>query len=393
MGKDTKNNDATVTTPPENPANGEDGGSSAEPKGLSLRDALEVSIELHKEPKSQDDDTAKTGRDAAQKTASRDSSKTGDGASPASTSADGAGDPGAKPLQPPSEYSPEEKADFLASPRKAQEAALRLDRSRKARIEEIKTAAREYDAKKKEHEDISDLARALTPYIKAIGSKMPTEVAMKKAIELWHSVESSNDPRGVLAQILERKGIKPPDDWKESTSKGSASSDDKNSPLQERLTRVEGELEKEKLGKLAATMRSAYVTLAQEKNGAGQLRYPDFSDPEKQGELGKAIGSLVHGRSELSKDFIARTAARIPDLTLERLMLEAYRYCGGRIDDTAEAPSRTQNTQQHIEKSKRAASSVPGRGAQTTGSGKPKKFGSYREAAAAALAEHREREA
>lgn len=335
-------------------------------KGLSLRDALEVAHEV-----------AKDAPKAPEKTEKREVIRR----SPADIQREEPSKEVApKPsLQPPSEWSKEEKEDFLASSPKQQEAALRLHNKRQAKLAEIKAESSELQWAK-------DLVKEITPFIKTRAGKEPTHAQVINALKMVNEIDA--DAKGSVAAILKAKGLEVP---KELLSNGADATDEKITPLQKELTEIKNKLAQREQAEMGAVMHQHWQAFESEKNAAGTARYPDINNTESGLRLASSIGSLVRGDTDLSKQFIANVKARIPDLTYPKLFAEAYKWYGGKVDDSAETP-RTQATQKEIVRSSRAASSVPGRGAYSTSSGPVKKYKTIREAAAAALAEARESE-
>jgi hypothetical protein len=333
---------------------------------LSLRDALEVALEAQKDDAGDDQGVGAPSARAATE-APEGSDTAGD-----DRNVPGSDEP---PLQPPAEFTADEKADFLLLSRKQQEAQIRLHKSRLSRLEEIKAASRDY-------EHVKRFAQQIEPYIKARGIKEPADVAIQKAVALW--AETKADPKRSAAALLRANGLPVPRDLLEDETRDPQ--DEKLSPLQERLNALESRIVQEDTAKAATALNAIWSSFEQAKNAAGIARFPDIQ-PEK-GESGlqlaTEIGSLVSGKTPLSLQFINSVRARNPQASAETLITEAYRFLGGRVDDS-EAP-RTQSPQQHLYKSNRAAASVPGRGVSSS-SGTVKKFRSYREALEAAKAE------
>lgn len=371
------------------------------PSGLSRRDALEVALEAHKEP----------GRDAAgrfigeEKKSEKllrgtDKGKKGTGNAvekEAQPSGDGSATSNDKPsadpaqsqlpaLQPPAEWSAEEKADFAASSRKAQEAALRLHHSRMGILEDIKRA-------KAENASLKELADSMGPYLRAVGVDQPSEVALKKALKMWREFEDG-DPRAAAAAYLRAKKVAVPKEL-EAAAEGDGSAkvpDSQISALQTEVNNLKQEREQEKRSATAAVLQQEWGTFESSKNGAGASKYPDINNTDAGLKLSRNIGSLVCGTTELSKQFIANVKDRIPDLTYGKLLEEAYRYLGGRVDDSQ--ATRTQESpeekKRHLVQSSRAAASVPGRGVGFAGGSAVKKFATRREALAYAIQQSKE---
>jgi hypothetical protein len=324
-----------------------------EPKGLSRRDALEVAIAVSKDP------------------------KLGTVAEPDKPEPVKVEEPVVEKFAAPAEYTPEERADFEQLSRKGQEAQLRLDKSRKSRIEEIKREAADLQWAK-------DLAKEVEPYLRSVGGKKKAHEALIDALKMRREFDEG-DPKAAAAAYLKAKGLEVPKDLLAEISE----SDEKITPLQDKINALESKIAQREMAEAGSVLGSAWQSFEQEKNAGGESRFPDINETESGLRLSSNIGSLVSGQTELSKQFIANAKSRIPNLTYQALLTEAYRYYGGRINDS-EAP-RTQATQKHIAKSSRAAASVPGSGAKS-GSVIGRKFKTYREAAEAALAEIRETE-
>src|SRR5690606_9927362 len=111
------------------------------------------------------------------------------------------------------------------------------------------------------------------------------------------------------------------------------------------------------------------------RNKAGGTRFPDVKNDEEGTRLAANIGSLVR-----QPEFQAAVRARIPGASLREFVVEAYRWYGGRVDESEGAKSQVN----HLEKAKRAAASVPGRGA-SNGALPKKKFSDVGDAIEAAL--------
>lgn len=353
---------------------GEDGAAVAEK--LSSREALEVALEATKAP----------GKDAVgrpieeanpkheAKSAIADSPKNPDDNAETAT-VEHKEEAEKSKLQPPAEYTAEEKADFLALSPKGQAAQLRLDKSRKAKLEEIKAAT-------KEHEYVKKLADAITPYLKTRGIDEAPEVALQKAIAMWREFED-NPPEKGAAAFLKAKGRPIPKELLEESEVNPLAPE--IASLQEDLKSVKNELNQRKVQETAAVLQETWTAFEGTKNASGSPKYPDLGNTESGFKLASKIGSLVSGNTELSKQFIADAKERIPDLTYERLLEEAYRLRGGRVDDSPAA--KTQDTQKHIIQSRRASASRPGSGANSASNGLIKKYKTNREALAAAIAQ------
>lgn len=369
MGNEEANSVAEVAVPEvETSTPAESNLPIEEPKGLSLRDALEVAkIAVDdKYENARKEAAVQPNQDGASKTAAQTNAPR-DSQAPVSSEE-------AK-YEPPAEYTTEEKHYFSQLSRKGQEAQLRLDKSRKSKLDELRSASREYEYVKR-------LAQSVDPYIKARGLKESPEVALSKALEMWREFEDG-DPKQKAAEYLRAKGIEPPRELLEQSPVNQYQQE--IAPLQSELNLIKQRLAEEDRARAEASLSQAWSTFEQEKNAAGAPKFPDIATNSESGlRLASNIGSLVSGTTDLSRQFIANVQARIPDATYIDVMAEAYKYLGGRVDESS-APKSQTSQQDHIKQSNRAAASVPGRSAGINGSGGIKKYKSIREAAEAAL--------
>lgn len=283
-------------------------------------------------------------------------------------------------FQPPAEWDKEAKEDFSNLSPKQQEATLRLYHGRITKLSELQRASAE-------NEQLKALSESVNPYLRAMGVKDPPAVAIQKALTMWNEIENG-DTKTALAQILKAKGIEVPTEL--------AGEQDPESPkisaLQSELDTVKAKIAQQEMAQSQAIAQQVWSSFESTKNAAGTNKYPDINESESGLALSRYIGSLVSGTTDFSKQFIALTQSRIPGCTPERLLEEAYKVGGGRVDD-AVLPTRSTNPQEHLKKSNRAAASIPGRGTQGANANNAvKRFATFKEAAKHALAEIRERE-
>lgn len=343
-----------------------------EPKGLSRRDALEVAIAAEKpEPKPDKVEVKAHVRTKTQKEEKAQEIKT---------------------FEPPAEYTKEEKEDFRALTPKQQEAAIRLHSASQRHRRELQA---EREAINKEKEEIAwgkELVTQITPYLKSVGEKIPTHQALINALKLRKEWEEG-DPREVAAAYLQAKGHKVPADLLSNDDSTSSKKllEEMLNPLHQEIKSLKEEKTKKEFQERVQMFGQSWNKFESETNAAGTPRYPDLQNAEAGLKLASSIGTLCNGQSATSQEFIRSVQARIPDLTYEKLFAEAYKFYGGRIDDSASAP-RPISQKQHIAKSNRAASSVPGSGGSLAGAGSVTKFKTRREALASSLREIRERE-
>lgn len=356
----------------------EEGSASVEePKGLSNRDALEVAIAAvkDKEENERKDTTSNKSSIAA------DDGRTDASSSEVNESSDASAQTETPSLAPPSEFSKEEKEDFYASSKKAQEAILRLHNKRQRVFSEIQRDKALVSKEKEELKSLKDLSSAMEPYLRAVGVKKPTEVALKEALGMWKEF-NDGDPREAAAAYLEAKGIEVP---RELLNGKRAEADPEKAALQTRLSQVENVIAANQAQVATQVLGSAWSRFEADKNAAGKPKFPSIlGESEEAIRMASNIGSLVRGDTPLSRQFIALARERIPGLDYHGLLTEAYRYLGGQVDDSSQT-TRSQDSQKHIVNAGRAASSKPGRGAAVESSGTVKKYKTNREALQAAM--------
>lgn len=360
------------------------------PGGLSYRDALEVAYEAHKDGgargvtgknagDSSGDSVSNTSGHSTEKQQSNSIQSTGD------TAASGA----QAELQAPAGWDKEDKELFRQSSRAQQEAALKLDRKRNSTLENIKREKADLENSRKEYESDRELAKRMRPYLKARGFEEPDEVALKKVIDLYLEMNvPAAQAKKAAANYLKARGVSDIPESFLSEDNTSSIPDEKLTPLQQRLEQLENRIASEDLSKTQQTLQYAWNSFEQEKNAAGGSRFPDIATNSESGlRLASQIGTLVNGQTDLSKQFIANVQSRIPDLDHTKLFAEAYKYFGGKVDDTS-TPAKSHNPQKQIQTYRRASASVPSGG--VTSGNQPRKYGSYREALNAAYAHIKE---
>jgi len=353
---------------------------------LSMREALEVSLDevKAKEESSNDSEISVREHTRAKRKASNETNLAAD--DNASTSrlsgavTDDSRETSGSQLQPPAEWSKEEKEDFLSSTPKAQEAALRLHKARQGKLEEIKRESGELQW-------VKDLVKDLDPFVKTRGGKEPTHAQIAKAIDVVNRLGNANNI-GDIVEVMRARNLPVPEILEQALNSAAEKTPDLqiNAVLQ-RVAVLESMLSEGAKAQTNLVLAEQWNSFQNEQNAAGVAKYPDLANPETGLRLARNIGSLVgaDGPTPLSEQFIASVKDRIPGATYQTLLQEAYRYLGGQVADSKEPP-KTQTTQTHIVRSRRAASSVPGRSAGALSSGNVKRFPT-RQAYAEAIAE------
>ena len=343
-----------------------------QPEKLSIRDALEVAIEAHKD-KPDREEIAKNAVEHAARSSDNDAQRR---EKPSSK-------PNLSPLQAPGEWTPEEKADFAELTPKQQEAHLRLYQTRAKTLSELRALGEANKAAANEAKWAKDLAEKMTPILKARGDKDPFKT-ISDAVELVGQVDK--DHLSSVAAILAARGEKELAEMVANKAKNSGGLPAPEiTALQTQVKELSSKISQKESEERTAMIGNAWRSFETLKNASGLPKYPDINASESGLKMSRDIGSLVYDDTPLARDFITRVRARNPNATYETLLEEAYKYLGGRIDNS-ETPARTQDTQKHVVKSSRAASSVPGKSSHSANGHGAVKL-PLREALAKALAE------
>jgi hypothetical protein len=297
-----------------------------EPEGLSTRDALAKAINEVREPKAeaqakepQSDTPTKTEIKAAVK-------------------AD---------IDPPAEFNSAEKKAWVDGDIAAiQRAYRRVNDGRTAEVSRAQTSERQAIEKARPWQRLGEVAE---PYIKAQGDLgVPPEQAMMNALALINSMKSEKP--SVIKAELKKIGIDL------DAEDGAPKADDsKLESLQSTVNALLQEREQRVFEQTKAVFSDSITKLASLKNRTGEPVFPDFYDSSESGkQLAAEIGSLTK-----NVDFQRGVLRRFPDADHQVLVREAYKYLGGKV--SGEPVTVSQNDQKHIEKSRRAAASTPGR--------------------------------
>lgn len=282
--------------------------------------------------------------------------------------------PPSETIEPPAQWSKEEKAAFFEMDAKGRAAALRIHKAQQQYHSRELERIRAEEAKVREEKEHVEWARKLAeqaePFVKTRGDKRPTYEQLIDALKLVNEFDSN--PKQAAANILRAKGLTPPADWENSDSSATPAIEEKIKPVLDKVSALENELAQAKQIQIAQKFAELGSELQSAKNAAGNPRFPDFNDSESGIALASQMGSLIRGEHQHSAGFAAYLQARVPEAVSNPLKLveEAYKWFGGKVDDSTEAP-RPSDPQRHLLKSNRAASSVPGRGlngATSTGS-------------------------
>lgn len=279
--------------------------------------------------------------------------------------------------EPPSEFNNQEKDAWKKGDVNGiQKAFKRLSDSRTKEITRAQKAEREALEKARPWQRLGEVAE---PYIKAQGDLGITpDQALINALALVNAMKAENKNPAVIKAELKKNGI-------DLDAEGSTAPDQsKIDTLQKTVDALVEEREAQVYTQVRGVFANAFEKLATQKTRTGEPVFPDLFDASESGQKFAAdIGSLT-------KDprFVQGVTRRFPDADHSVLIREAYKYLGGRV--SGEAVTVSTNDQKHVEKSRRAAASTPGRVATRNESSNLVGKLSNRAALARALAESRE---
>lgn len=326
-----------------------------EPKfdGLSNRDALKKSIQVHREGKEPEIQTDLPTNKEVVKAVQEE-------------------------VEPPSEFSAAGKKawkdkDVLG----IQKEYRRLHDSRTIEISRAQKAEREALASAKTAKDFAEKVRG---YLSVRGEEnLPDEAKIVQALKLVEEM-SKRDGAAVKAELL-NMGI---DLDKKAEASTSAVNDPRLDALQKEVQELKKDKEDFRTQQTVKMFDTAFQGLASQKNRTGDPVFPDINESDAGIQLAGEIGSLARDLR-----FQAGVLRRFPDADFTVVVREAYKYLGGKVSGEPVKVS-TQSNQQHVEKSRRAAAAVPGRTAPRASDSNLVGKLSNRAALAKALELHRE---
>jgi hypothetical protein len=223
----------------------------------------------------------------------------------------------------------------------------RIDAARTVEVTRAQTAERQAIEKTK---PITDLVDKVKTYLAARGDDTPDEIKIAQALQLVNTLRSS-DRKSVKAE-LKAAGI----DLDAEPSADGKTPEAVDSRVQEALDALLEDKRQRDFAVVSQTFGHSIGTLAALKNRTGDPVFPDFQDTSEAGiQFAKEIGSLTKDAK-----FQQGVLRRFPDADHTVLVREAYKYLGGKVSGEPVKVS-PQETQKHIEKSRRAAASTPGR--------------------------------
>lgn len=254
----------------------------------------------------------------------------------------------AEEVSPPDGFTKEEKEAWKSKDIPAiQKAYRRLDTARLQETSRAQTAERKAREEAAEARKLVDMA---APYIEARGKEGVTpQQALKEALNLvQHFKDKKDDPATIKAE-LKSIGI----DLDRAPGEKKADSSEKDNLLA-RLEAIERKEDARQFEALGQTFDQVFRELGSEKNRTGESVFPDFLD---NSEAGKQLAYDIGSRA-FDPKFQERIKLRFPDADLKILVREAYKSLGGRVQGEA---ARVSQSNQEIEKKKRAALSTPAR--------------------------------
>ncbi len=292
--------------------------------GLSNRDALKRSLEIHRDGKEPEEKPqAPTKTEVAQAVEAE--------------------------IDPPAEFSAAGKNAWKNKDIAGiQKEYRRIHDLRTAEITRAQNAERQA---REEGKTYRELAKMAAPYIEARGADGVTpEKAIMEALALINEFKKG-DPATVKAE-LKKIGI----DLDKAPSAVASVPDEKFQALQSTVEELKREKEEAKFQQTVSTFETIWRDLTSLKTRTGELVFPDLLDNSEAGmRFASELGSLTQDAR-----FQSGVLRRFPNADLKTLVQEAYKYLGGKVSGEAVTVS-TQANQQHVARSRRAAAATPGR--------------------------------
>ena len=241
--------------------------------------------------------------------------------------------------EPPPELTAEERDIFLKSSPEQQATTLRLFKGYQERRAQLNRDLNENGWVKKLAEDV-------VPFLKATGEKLTPQEALAAALRLRKELEDG-DPIENAARYLKRKGYEAPPELLKLKEGSAKNEDPKLLELQKTVDALKLERENEVLKVQVGEFLSDWEKFATQTNAAKQPRFPDVDNSEAGAKLAAKIGSLTNGKTEVSKQFIESVKERLPNAGRVELLTEAYKFYGGRVDDSG--PVQKVATNNHLQ--------------------------------------------
>jgi hypothetical protein len=256
-------------------------------------------------------------------------------------------------IEAPSEFSAAGKAAWrLKDISGIQKEFRRIHDSRTAEITRAQQSER---AAREEGKTWRELGKMAAPYIEARGTEGVTpEKAMMEALALINEFKKG-DPGAIKAE-LKKLGIDLDRGTPSQVAALPKEYEEKFTQLQEVANEYKRDKEEAHFQRTVQTFEQVFDKLTSEKTRTGETVFPDLLDNSEKGiQFAQELGSLIR-----DDRFKAGVLRRFPEADLPVMVREAYKYLGGRVSGEAVKVS-AQASEQHIQKSRRAAAASPGR--------------------------------
>jgi hypothetical protein len=256
-------------------------------------------------------------------------------------------------VEPPAEFSAAaKKAWHDGDVKTVQKEFRRIQDERTKEVTRAQRAEREAYEKAK---PMRDLAEKVRSYFAARGDDVPDDVKIIQAVNLVNQMRGTDKSK--LKAELKAAGI-------DIDAAPNAQAPDpsvllENPEIKSLLTFKEEllkEREEQQFGQVRNLFQDSFEKLSALKNRTGEPVFPDLFNTSDDGKrFAQEIGSLT-----ADPRFREGVVRRFPDADHTVLVREAYKYLGGKVsgDPVTVSPEKQQK---HVEKSRRAAASTPGR--------------------------------
>jgi hypothetical protein len=282
-------------------------------------------------------------------------------------------------LRAPPEFTKEEAQDFESLTPAQQKVQLRLHESRQRWAIDLN----------KRHENVKHIETIeadVGAYLKAMGDKnVDPRDAIFKAIKLYK--EANTNPDQFAEEFIKAKKLQ---GWTKAQAEAAAEKIVTDPSLQARIDALEGKVKEEDTQRQTAAQEqfktvffNGWQAFENQKLENGEPKFPDVDNTEKGLQLASKIGSLVGGKSELSKQWLANLRERFPSATIQTAFEEAYKFYGGKVSQSDIPKVLTKD--KNLERTKRLLASQPGKSALSSATGGKVTYKTRKEAIAAAM--------
>ena len=248
-------------------------------------------------------------------------------------------------IEPPAEFSSEGKKAWKdKNINLIQKEYTRIHSSRTAELTRAQNAERQAREASK---PVKDLAEKVRSYLAIRGEEdLPDEVKIAQALQLVNELKKGD--KAAIRAELRSIGID-----LDAAPGEVISNPDQNSALQERLERIERIEEERNFQQTTQVFETVFEKLTSQKTRTGKTVFPGLLDSSEKGmQFAHELGSLTQ-----DERFRAGVLRRFPGADMTILVQEAYKYLGGEV--SGDPVTVSNNNQQHVEKSRRAAAVSP----------------------------------